>query len=1375
MVSKEVAQRSQAKQAASNKQAKDKQDKQIAGAKSNIGANRGYNSTQTGSQVGAGGNSNLTDSQGREYNSVVSQGLRTGILTVAEADGIMRANRGEGFRSNSSGGSYGNPNADYGQRNQRNTPQSKSNLAASQSDLAQARKELAAASTPEEIAKQEARVASWGTLNNLPRDQRIALGVDSEYNNPKWRAETKVAALEGKVGLYEATNRYVPIANPIPSKQGRRISEDKPVAQGGSYIGYSPTGKPIQGPVKVEQSYIGYSPEGKAIQGAPSPFIIVPSIGGATQRVDTTNTNYTVDGKVFATEKEANDYIKRENDKLPLTTIPFAGGLYKMVDESAKYNEKRALANPNDWEAQIMAGGIGIQSGLLNMAQTGASLLESKLKSKSQYISVPPTPTRQVTTPLTFETAGMERSFEGVDSLGSAAKRLDLINNPDNVIARYSGGAQEQWAKQTTAQNYGQVFALAPLVAVDIVTAYQGGLGLLRQGGTMGAKIASKVVLKNTLKNSKTLAIENAPASVWTSRPVGIGQTVTQDGRVYNNVVPNQFGKTGRIEYGISQGIEKIRNIKNPIQTPYLISNTAKTIGADLKYVKSVIKEKIPKVTIPKTPQGIKDVGIKIKLAGEDLSTKSAILQRQAKYKITSQFDRDSQLGIMAEKTQVGIRPIVKGIGVVKSKVQLGVKSLQDKSSLAKRQSVLKYSRFRFEDSIIRPTLMEGSGSGFPNLYKPFKTPQSLLTAKSKVGLGIQKIKTTGDTIKYKTKLGVQRVGTGIKTPILAAKYKTQLGIKLAGRQINRPLLDVKAFGSMLNRQDKLLGRQLGLTAKRAGDKITTKVRTEIKSTKEGMFGILPEEYTFKPKFIVESAKPQALRNRFRTGPQTNIDFGKQGASKGQLGRGQLNNIVGDVKRKIGINPLKNFNIPTQKYPKNNIIGPKQPVELSPKTLGNPRKDPMIGTAKTKFIGPRNIVNEAPRSFIGGIKLKFKPNAVEQLKQSEKIRKADRFKLGYKDEPTELQGKIRDIKSITGQTKQKTSAEKFDGIGIDKSKPINPKQGAFGKTGLLRGVMNKGMLDEIIKTTAKPKLGIATDVKRIAKRTESGIDKQALKKRRAEQKDLTSERTPSSTGGDVVSSKSKNQSLAPLIQKPEPLKLKKKLPGTPITESKTNGNIDWTGTEKTGTLILPPIIKVDKKRKPVKAREAPSFSSYGYVTESVIVAKGATRSSVSITPRTGVKISQVQPQKISQVQPQKISQVSVPKLSQAQPQKIAQVQRVRQSSPSPMKPKLNTMEASAFKQPSRLTEKLIKVPIIPKTPRRILTPLPPVILNSEKFKPKKKKGKQNDFLGNTKLDSIEGLFRRSTIIHGDKRISKQVRKDKRAKFKERGVSFFSKR
>jgi hypothetical protein len=1367
MVSKEVAQRSQAKQAESNKQAKDKQDKQIAGAKSNIGANRGYSSTQTGSQIGVGGNSNLTDSQGREYNAQVSQGIRTGILTVAEADGIMRANRGEGFRSNSSGGVGGNPNADYGQRNQRNTPQSKSraDLAASQNDLAQARKELAAASTPEERAKQEARVASWGTLNNLSRDQKIALGVDSEYNDPYYKAQSKVAALEGKVGLYEATNRYVPIANPIPSKQGRRISEDKPVAQGGSYIGYSPTGKPIQGPVKVEQSNVGYSPEGKAIQGAPSPFIIVPSMDGTTQRVNTTNTNYTVDNKIFPTEKEANDYIKSEQAKLPLTTIPFAGGLYKMVDESAKYNEKRAKENPNDWEAQIMAGGIGIQSGLLNMAQTGASLLESKLKSKSQYISVSPTPTRQVTTPLTFETAGMERSFEGVDSLGSAAKRLDLINNPDNVIARYSGGAQEQWAKQTTAQNYGQVIALAPLVAVDIVTAYQGGLGLLRQGGTMGAKIASKVVLKNTLKNSKTLAIENAPASVWTSRPVGIGQTVKQGRQTFTKVEKNPFGKERKIPYAISQGVERIKNIKNPITIPNKYNPATVTRGIVQKSKIGVYKiSEKAKQTIPPFPQNIKDIPIKARLAGQDITTKAGIIKRTSQIGVSRGIFQGQVVG---GKLGAKFEPAVNSIKSVKYRTKIGIQNVKTFTSEAGRNTRVQFGKAVIPAQIFKRNQSIAFGLRKADALTKLNIIKKGITVPAKKALFAE-----NKTIyKNKSQKNIMDRYEKFQTPksLLDAKYRTQIGLSNTKEKILIPLREI-------NKQDKIIGGKITIASKVFKQKVGLKIRTEIKDTKEGMFGILPEEYTFKPKFIVESAKPQALRNRFRTGPQTNIDFGKQGASKGQLGRGQLNNIVGDVKRKIGINPRKNFNIPTQKYPKNNIIGPKQPVELSPKTLGNPRKDPMIGTAKTKFIGPRNIVNEAPRSFIGGIKLKFKPNAVEQLKQSEKIRKADRFKLGYKDEPTELQGKIRDIKSITGQTKQKTSAEKFDGIGIDKSKPINPKQGAFGKTGLLRGVMNKGMLDEIIKTTAKPKLGIATDVKRIAKRTESGIDKQALKKRRAEQKDLTSERTPSSTGGDVVSSKSKNQSLAPLIQKPEPLKLKKKSPGTPnITDGKSNSGIDWTGTEKTGTLILPPIVKVDKKRKPRTAREAPSFSSYGYVTESVIISAGATRSSTSITPRTGVKISQVQPQKISQVQPQKISQVSVPKLSQAQPQKIAQVQRVRQSSPSPMKPKLNTMEASAFKQPSRLTEKLIKVPIIPKTPRRILVPLPPVILNSEKNRPKKKKSKQNDFLGNTKLDSIEGLFRRSTIIHGDKRISKQVKKDRKAKFKERGVSFFSKR
>ena len=1191
------------------------------------------------------------------------------------------------------------------------------------------------------------------------------------------------------VGMFSGVQQKPSVAKPLAKGESakNRISPYLiPVAERSLIGRYSPDGKPVQGPQRVQESFVGYDAKGKPVQGAGSPFveiptmggvnkkvnmsksiidgqvknfITVPSIGGATQEVDTSGTNYTVDGKVFPNEKEAQNYIDTKAANPTLTPTGDAlFGLSKLLDKTA--------LDMKQSESPIVRGVYaGVLQKPLEMARIGvelssstSNLLEHEVP-KLTGVNMPWISDRTKLDPIPVKMTGDEASLPVT---------FDDKGNQMLLGARLKTGSEYTTGLIDYAKKYGVGAAITGAATVWIPTGMAVG-----QVGKSLLKVATKSTLKGTIKNTQALAIENAPASVWTSRPVGIGQTVTQDGRVFNNVMDNPYGKQGKVSWAVSQGVEKIKNIKNPIKTPYLISNTAKTIGADLKYAKSVIKENIPKVTIPKTPQGIKDVGIKIKLAGEDLSTKSALLQRQAKYKITSQFDGNSKLGIMAEKTQ---RPIVKGIGVAKSKVQIGVKSLQDKSSLVKRQSVLKYSRFRFEDSIIRPTLTEGSGSGFPNLYKPFKTPQSLLTAKSKVGLGIQKIKTTGETIKYKTKLGVQRVGTGIKTPILYAKYKTQLGIKLAGRQINRPLLDVKEFGKMINRQDKLLGRQLGLTVKRAGGKITTKVRTEISSTKQGMFGILPEEYTFKPKFIVENAKSQALRNRFRTGPQPLVDFGKQGASKGQLGRGQLNNIVGDVKRKIGINPRKNFDIPTQKYPKNNIIGPKQPVKLSPKTLGNPRKDPMIGTAKTRFIGPRNIVNEAPRSFIGGVPLKFKPNAVEQLKQSEKIRKADRFKLGYKDEPTELQGKIRDIKSITGQTKQKTSAEKFDGIGIDKSKPINPTQGAP------KSYIGKGRLDSIVKSaqaTSKPKLGVATDVKRIAKRTESGIDKQALRKRREEMKKLTDEAPPSSTGGDIVSSKSKNQSLAPLIQKPEPLKLKKKLPGTPITEGKTNGSVDWSGTEKTGTLILPPIIKVDKKRKPITARVAPSFSEYGYATESVTISKVNSRTDTKLI--TGVSIksiaaqsTRITPRLATRTSPVLATRIS-PILSTKQPQalKQAQPQKFRSPTPEPIRPKQKIAPKFVPKIPLR--SKLREIPRDPPRPPRRVGILPPIILKNKESFAKKKKDKQNDFLGNTKLDSIEGLFRRSTIIHGDKRISKQVKKDKRAKFKERGVSFFSKR
>jgi len=64
-------------------------------------------------------------------------------------------------------------------------------------------------------------------------------------------------------------------------------------------------------------------------------------------------------------------------------------------------------------------------------------------------------------------------------------------------------------------------------------------------------------------------------------------------------------------------------------------------------------------------------------------------------------------------------------------------------------------------------------------------------------------------------------------------------------------------------------------------------------------------------------------------------------------------------------------------------------------------------------------------------------------------------------------------------------------------------------------------------------------------------------------------------------------------------------------------------------------------------------------------------------------------------------------------------------------------------------------------------------LRSTRQKDPERKTKQLDFVGNTKLDSIEGLINRETIITGRKRVTKAVRKGRKTKFRNKGVNFFS--
>ena len=132
-----------------------------------------------------------------------------------------------------------------------------------------------------------------------------------------------------------------------------------------------------------------------------------------------------------------------------------------------------------------------------------------------------------------------------------------------------------------------------------------------------------------------------------------------------------------------------------------------------------------------------------------------------------------------------------------------------------------------------------------------------------------------------------------------------------------------------------------------------------------------------------------------------------------------------------------------------------------------------------------------------------------------------------------------------------------------------------------------------------------------------------------------------------------------------------------------------------------------------------------------------------------------------------------PVLSTKQPQIIKQVQPQKFKQPAPQKPQPKLKAVPKFK--ARPVQKsMLKESPNPRPKTRLVAGAI-IPLNEKLDKKKSSKSKQFDFLGNTKLDSIEGLFRRSDIIHGDKRISKQVKKDRKAKFKERGVSFFSKR
>ena len=169
---------------------------------------------------------------------------------------------------------------------------------------------------------------------------------------------------------------------------------------------------------------------------------------------------------------------------LPLESI------FAFVDEKSRANQKISDANPNDPIAAAMAAGSSFQAGILNSVTLAGDLIDKHLLKKDPILKKP------VFTGITFYDKGIERAVQDIkfDSQESFVSSVPSINptKEGNVFQKFVQGAENQFRKQTPAQNFGQTLVLAPVVALDIATGLQGGSSILRNVGKVATKIKPK-------------------------------------------------------------------------------------------------------------------------------------------------------------------------------------------------------------------------------------------------------------------------------------------------------------------------------------------------------------------------------------------------------------------------------------------------------------------------------------------------------------------------------------------------------------------------------------------------------------------------------------------------------------------------------------------------------------------------------------------------------------------------------------------------------------------------------------------------------------------------------------------------------------------
>ena len=193
---------------------------------------------------------------------------------------------------------------------------------------------------------------------------------------------------------------------------------------------------------------------------------------------------------------------------------------------------------------------------------------------------------------------------------------------------------------------------------------------------------------------------------------------------------------------------------------------------------------------------------------------------------------------------------------------------------------------------------------------------------------------------------------------------------------------------------------------------------------------------------------------------------------------------------------------------------------------------------------------------------------------------------------------------------------------------------------------------------------------------------------------------------------------------------------------------------KTGSspLKLVPIPRGKRKRKQTET-----------ITSSTTVSEIQTTTlrsqTVSASTSTQTVSGIVSAQKIRPTQKSRsVTRTSQP-LVQSVPQKVSATPKPKQALRSSPQPRPRLRSRPKFRFRTRVRPIQSQPEPIPGRARTIAGFAPP----SEKRKEEEKKSKnrkRKEFLGNTRLDKIEGLFRRSEIVSGDKRVAKQVKLDK---------------